>query len=160
MTEDKTSAKSPVATSLDDALPVQDHSSLRRALRVEAPPSDEKATAQRPQWKDRKTDETLPDFILRVYAREIAGGTLTKAILRMDQPLYRAFFNYQRLHQLPLALRDIPSKKDLMAKDIDAHQSKEILTLKPTFMGMSVDLKELSRRALRYWHQRRRGSRR
>jgi len=76
-------------------------------------------TEPRPHWRTaRQEDETLPQFIMREFAPELADGTMTKAKLNRYGGLYQGFFNWLRHNELPSELQNIPTKKQLNDRQV------------------------------------------
>jgi hypothetical protein len=74
---------------------------------------------RRRQWKFvRQPDETLPQFIMREFAPELADGTMTTATLNRYRGLYQDFFNWRRHHDVPPELQNLPTKSQWLRQQV------------------------------------------
>jgi hypothetical protein len=135
---------------------------LAEALAVLA--SDLPATDAKVRLRDaftRKAFSQWPCFALAYDEAEIDWTTGSVKIPRKREPFIptfsRAELNAHFLQMRPAMLGGSSENKEaaLSAPSADySSAQKEVLTLKPAFMGMSIDLKELARRVIAWWKTR------
>jgi hypothetical protein len=83
----------------------------KRGPRIKATP--------RPHWKTARIgDETLPQFIKREFAAELADGTMTRAMLNRYDKLSSDFYGYPRHHEMPEWLKAIPTQDEWKKRQI------------------------------------------
>jgi hypothetical protein len=109
----------------------------------------------------RKAFSQWPSFALSYDEAEIDWTTGTVKIPRKREPFVptfsRAELNAYFLQMRPAVVRASSENTEaaLSAPSADSTAQREVLTLKPTFMGMGIDLKELVRRVITWWKARR-----
>lgn len=72
---------------------------------------------EKPHWKDvRQPGEELADFIARVFAPELADGTMTRQTLNRYRGLYQDFYNHRA--KMPPELQSIPTKSRALDRQV------------------------------------------
>lgn len=107
----------------------------------------------------RKACSHWPRFALSYDEAEIDWTTGSVKIPRKREafiPTFsRAELNAYFLETRPAALKaSSETTKTLSTPSAESAGQREVLTLKPAFMGMSIDLKELAQRVIAWWKAR------
>lgn len=84
----------------------------------------------RPDWiKARNGGVTVPEFIKKAFAAEIADGSMHKGLFSRYENLRRDFYGYQRSNKLPDWLKAVPTQEEWEKRQIAEGKATPVQTV-------------------------------